>query len=114
MLHGSCIGGPVMEKYNNSPVRHYQAVTTFAGKRDFVVLEPEASTLVRRHSYNGVPSTMPSEAEIAGILAKTGKTHKEDELSTTEAAACNTCREKGDCRLSWQGGYQHVSAVFDG
>ena len=90
---GSCIGGPVMEKYNNSPVRHYQAVTTFAGKRDFFVLEPEEGALVRRHSYIGAPSTMPSEAEIAGILAKTGKTHKEDELNCG-SCGYNTCREK--------------------
>ncbi len=70
---GSCIGGPVMEKYNNSPVRHYQAVTTFAGKRDFAVSEPKAGSLMRRYSYIGVPSSMPSEAEIAEILAKTGQ-----------------------------------------
>jgi iron only hydrogenase large subunit-like protein/uncharacterized Fe-S cluster-containing protein len=90
---GSCIGGPVMEKYNNSPVRHYQAVTTFAGKQDFAVTEPEAGTLIRRHSYIGVPSTMPSEAEIANILAKTGKTCKEDELNCG-SCGYNTCREK--------------------
>ena len=90
---GSCIGGPVMEKYNNSPVRHYQAVTTFAGKRDFAVLEPEAGALFRRHSYCGVLSTMPSEAEIAEILAKTGKTRKEDELNCG-SCGYNTCREK--------------------
>ena len=90
---GSCIGGPVMEKYNNSPVRHYQAVTTFAGKQDFAVLEPESGALIRRHSYIGVPSTMPSEAEIAEILAKTGKTCKEDELNCG-SCGYNTCREK--------------------
>ncbi|MEN6635870.1 MAG: [Fe-Fe] hydrogenase large subunit C-terminal domain-containing protein [Clostridiaceae bacterium] len=90
---GSCIGGPVMEKYNNSPVRHYQAVTTFAGKRDFTVSEPEAGTLVRRHTYIGVPSSIPSEAEIAEILAQTGKTSKEDELNCG-SCGYNTCREK--------------------
>ena len=90
---GSCIGGPVMEKYNNSPVRHYQAVTTFAGKQDFVVTQPEGNTLIRRHSYIGVPSTVPSEAEIASILAKTGKTCKEDELNCG-SCGYNTCREK--------------------
>ena len=90
---GSCIGGPVMEKYNNSPVRHYQAVTTFAGKQDFVVAEPEAGALIRRHSYSGVPSSVPSEAEIASILAKTGKTRKEDELNCG-SCGYNTCREK--------------------
>ncbi len=90
---GSCIGGPVMEKYNNSPVRHYQAVTTFAGKRDFPVPVAETGTLARRHSYIGVPSTMPSEAEIAEIFAKTGKTCKADELNCG-SCGYNTCREK--------------------
>ena len=90
---GSCIGGPVMEKYNNSPVRHYQAVTTFAGKRDFAVTEPEEGSLARRHTYIGVPSSIPSEAEIAEILAKTGKTCKEDELNCG-SCGYNTCREK--------------------
>ena len=90
---GSCIGGPVMEKYNNSPVRHYQAVTTFAGKRDFAVSEPEEGSLARRHTYIGVPSSIPSEAEIAEILAKTGKTSKEDELNCG-SCGYNTCREK--------------------
>ena len=90
---GSCIGGPVMEKYNNSPVRHYQAVTTFAGKRDFAVDQPVVGTLARRHTYIGVPSSVPSESEIAEILAKMGKTSKEDELNCG-SCGYNTCREK--------------------
>ena len=90
---GSCIGGPVMEKYNNSPVRHNQAVTTFAGKTDFAVAEPAAGALDRRHTYIGVPSSIPSENEIAEILAKMGKTCKEDELNCG-SCGYNTCREK--------------------
>ena len=90
---GSCIGGPVMEKYNNSPVRHYQAVTTFAGKMDFAVAQPAAGTLARRHTYIGAPSSVPSESEIAEILAKMGKTSKEDELNCG-SCGYNTCREK--------------------
>jgi iron only hydrogenase large subunit-like protein/uncharacterized Fe-S cluster-containing protein len=90
---GSCIGGPVMEKYNNSPVRHYQAVTTFAGKRDFPVSQAQAGALARRHSYLGMPSTVPSEAEIAEILAKTGKFTRADELNCG-SCGYNTCREK--------------------
>ncbi len=84
-----------MEKYNNSPVRHYQAVTTFAGKRDFPVFEPQIGALTRRHSYIGVPNTMPSEAEgIEEILKKTGKTSAEDELNPRGSCGYNTCREK--------------------
>ena len=90
---GSCIGGPVMEKYNNSPVRHYQAVTTFAGVRDFAVSPAENDALTLHHSFIGVPSLAPSEQEIAEILAKTGKTKKEDELNCG-SCGYNTCREK--------------------
>ena len=38
---GSCIGGPVMEKFHRSPVRDYKAVTDFAGKEDFPVEQPQ-------------------------------------------------------------------------
>ena len=90
---GSCIGGPVMEKYNNSPVRHYQAVTTFAGERDFAVSAAENGALALHHSFIGVPNITPSEQEIAEILAKTGKMKKEDELNCG-SCGYNTCREK--------------------
>ncbi len=90
---GSCIGGPVMEKYKNSPVRHYQAVTTFAGKRDFAVAAAPEDTLKKHHAYIGVANANPSEEEIQEILAKTGKTKPEDELNCG-SCGYNTCREK--------------------
>jgi len=90
---GSCIGGPVMEKYKHSPVRHYQAVTSFAGKQDFSVTTPEPGALIRRHTYIGVPVSQPSEAQIAEILAKTGKLKADDELNCG-SCGYNTCREK--------------------
>jgi len=90
---GSCIGGPVMEKYKHSPVRHYQAVTSFAGKQDFTVDAPEQGALIRRHTYIGVPVSQPSEAQIAEILAKTGKLKADDELNCG-SCGYNTCREK--------------------
>lgn len=34
---GSCIGGPVMEKYHRSPIKDYMAVANYAGKKDFDV-----------------------------------------------------------------------------
>ena len=39
---GSCIGGPVMEKYHRMPVRDYYAVSHYAGKKDFNVAQPDA------------------------------------------------------------------------
>ncbi len=38
---GSCVGGPVMEKFHRSPVRDYVAVSKFAGKKDFEVDLPD-------------------------------------------------------------------------
>ena len=32
---GSCVGGPVMEKFHRSPVKDYKAVADFAGDKDF-------------------------------------------------------------------------------
>lgn len=90
---GSCIGGPVMEKYNNSPVRHYQAVTSYAGRRDFPVSAAADGALARRHPYIGVTSPAPSDAEIVEILAKMGKMRPEDELNCG-SCGYNTCREK--------------------
>lgn len=90
---GSCIGGPVMEKYKHSPVRHYQAVTSFAGKQDFAVAAPEPGAMIRRHTYIGVPVSQPSEVQIAEILAKTGKLKADDELNCG-SCGYNTCREK--------------------
>ena len=90
---GRCIGGPVMEKYKNSPVRHYQAVTSYAGKRDFAVEPMNESALKTHHNYLGVTCAPPSEAEIREILAKTGKLTPEDELNCG-SCGYNTCREK--------------------
>lgn len=39
MCAGSCIGGPVMEKYHRTPVRDYIRVSNYAGKAD---LRPKA------------------------------------------------------------------------
>ena len=42
---GSCVGGPVMEKYHRSPVKDYKAVASFAGPRDFDAEQPEPLAL---------------------------------------------------------------------
>ena len=36
---GSCVGGPVMEKFHRSPVRDYMSVANFAGKNDFDIAQ---------------------------------------------------------------------------
>lgn len=90
---GSCIGGPIMEKYKNAPIRHYQAVTTYAGKEDFDVEEQERDAFARVHTPLETSDKMPTEEEIEEILRKLGKTKPEDELNCG-TCGYNTCREK--------------------
>lgn len=90
---GSCIGGPIMEKYKNSPIRHYQAVAAYAGKKDFDVPERESGFFDFEYTPLNTPEKMPTEEEIREILAKLGKTKPEDELNCG-SCGYNTCREK--------------------
>ena len=90
---GSCIGGPVMEKYHRSPVKDYMSVASYAGDRDFD-FEPLDPFVVRK---NYLPidrhATQPTEAEINEVLRKMGKFKPSDELNCG-SCGYNTCREK--------------------
>jgi uncharacterized Fe-S cluster-containing protein len=90
---GSCVGGPVMEKYNRSPVADFKAVSEYAGKKDFDVPQPESSKLRKNFEPIELRNGIPSEEEIADILKKMGKNRKEDELNCG-SCGYNTCREK--------------------
>ena len=90
---GSCIGGPVMEKYRNSPVRHIKTVADFAGSEDFEVAQPEETQIRKQRSYMGVEKQIPGEAEITEILRQMGKNTPEDELNCG-TCGYNSCREK--------------------
>ncbi len=90
---GSCIGGPVMEKYRNSPVKHYMAVNHYAGKEDFAIAQPEAEDLAAQRPYIGCVKPEPSEKEIEDVLKKMGKNKPEDMLNCG-TCGYNTCREK--------------------
>lgn len=90
---GSCVGGPVMEKYHRSPVRDYAAVSRYAGKEDFTVEMPESQRIEKRHMPLYKSERLPSEAEIAAILRRIGKTKPEHELNCG-CCGYNTCREK--------------------
>ncbi|MEG1943082.1 MAG: [Fe-Fe] hydrogenase large subunit C-terminal domain-containing protein, partial [Angelakisella sp.] len=90
---GSCIGGPVMEKFNRAPIRSYQQVTAYAGKRDFVVSPFEFAAIHKNHTYIGIKRNMPSEAQMTEILRKMGKTRPDQELNCG-SCGYNTCREK--------------------
>lgn len=91
---GSCIGGPVMEKYHNhSVVKDYISVSGYAGKEDFDVMQPEREDMRKRFSFIEKESRMPSETEIFNVLRQMGKFKPSDELNCG-SCGYNTCRDK--------------------
>ena len=90
---GSCVGGPVMEKYHRSPVRDYKAVSDYAGKEDFETPQPEPSNLHKNMEFIDRKLPQPSESEIREALIRMGKTKPEDELNCG-SCGYDTCREK--------------------
>ena len=90
---GSCIGGPVMEKFHRSPVQDYMAVSNFAGEKDFPVEQPEESALQKMFTAIERKNQMPTESEITDILRQMGKRTPADELNCG-SCGYNTCREK--------------------
>ncbi len=91
---GSCIGGPVMEKYNRTaPVKDYITIANYAGKDDFKVDEPKPVELKKQFEYIEHKLAMPSETEIFTVLREMGKFKPSDELNCG-SCGYNTCREK--------------------
>lgn len=90
---GSCVGGPVMEKYHRSPVKDYMFVANYAGTKDFNVEQLNASELKKQFTYIEHKLTMPSEEEIASVLRQMGKMKQSDELNCG-SCGYNSCREK--------------------
>ena len=60
---GSCVGGPVMEKYHPSPVREYLAVANYAGKKDFKVDQPDQTEIRKHFTFIERERKMPTEEE---------------------------------------------------
>ena len=90
---GSCIGGPVMEKYHRAPVKDYLAVARYAGEEDFPVEQPAEKTLEKSFTAIERKLVPPAEYEIKEILKRMGKTRPEDELNCG-SCGYDTCREK--------------------
>ena len=90
---GSCIGGPVMEKYHRSPVKDYLAIAEAAGEKDFPVAQPDLTEMQKQFAPIERRAQMPSDYEIDEILRQMGKTRREDELNCG-SCGYNTCREK--------------------
>ena len=91
---GSCIGGPVMEKYHStSPVKDYITVAGYAGERDFEVDQPTPMALKKNFTMIEHRLMPPSENEIMTVLRQMGKFKPSDELNCG-SCGYNSCREK--------------------
>ena len=91
---GSCIGGPVMEKYQHTEtVRDYITISKYAGTKDFKVTQPKAIDLKKHFEYIEQRSQTPSDLEIQNILRQMGKFKPSQELNCG-SCGYNTCREK--------------------
>ncbi len=90
---GSCIGGPIMEKYRRSHLRGYSIVNFYAGKSDFNVSSIDDISLKKHFESIEKKNPMPSQEEISAILKQMGKNSEDDELNCS-SCGYNTCREK--------------------
>ena len=91
---GSCIGGPVMEKYHStSPIKDYVTVADYAGTRDFEVDQPAPMNLKKHFSMIEKKLQTPSENDIMTVLRQMGKFKPSDELNCG-SCGYNSCREK--------------------
>ena len=91
---GSCVGGPVFEKYHHdSNIKDYLEVAAYAGKEDFEVTQPKPSELKKVIKFIEHQLPMPSETEIMSALRQMGKFRPSDELNCG-SCGYNTCREK--------------------
>lgn len=90
---GSCIGGPVMEKFHRSPVKDYVTVAKYAGPKDFLVYTPSRKEIEKEFTIIDQRNTEPSEQEVRETLHQMGKMKPSDELNCG-SCGYNTCREK--------------------
>ena len=91
---GSCIGGPVMEKYHRtSPIKDYITVSEYAGKDDFDVPTVPSAELKKHFTMIEHRLAQPSEIEIMNVLRQMGKFKPSDELNCG-SCGYNSCREK--------------------
>ena len=91
---GSCIGGPVMEKYHStSPIKDFITIADYAGERDFEVEQPSPMALKKNFSMIAHKLAQPSESEIMSVLRQMGKFKPSDELNCG-SCGYNSCREK--------------------
>ncbi|MBE6535827.1 MAG: histidine kinase [Ruminococcaceae bacterium] len=91
---GSCIGGPVMEKYHSTaPIKDYITISNYAGERDFEVSQPAPMNLKKQFTMIERKLAQPGETEIMAVLRQMGKFKPADELNCG-SCGYSSCREK--------------------
>jgi uncharacterized Fe-S cluster-containing protein len=90
---GSCIGGPVMSKQDNSLISDYVRVSEFAGDSDFPTSPISPTELSKHFIHIEQDLETPGEYEIMSALRKMGKFRPSDELNCG-TCGYNTCRDK--------------------
>ena len=91
---GSCIGGPVMEKYHSTaPIKDYVTIAAYVGEKDFDVAQPAPMALKKTFTMIEHKLATPSEGEIMSVLRQMGKFKPSDELNCG-SCGYNSCREK--------------------
>lgn len=90
---GSCIGGPVMEKFHRSPIKDYVSIANYAGSKDFKVFQPDKKDIRKEFEIIEQRYPIPSDLEIQDTLRQMGKMKPSDELNCG-SCGYNTCREK--------------------
>lgn len=94
MCPGSCVGGPVMEKYHRSPVRDYASVARYTRIDDFAVKQPTPADLTKPILPISTGSVKPSEAELNEILRRMGKNTARSRTQLVVPAATIPAAEK--------------------
>ncbi len=91
---GSCMGGPVMEKYHHTEtVLDYITIANYAGPKDFEVSQPASKELKKYFEFIEQRLPQPQEYEISNVLRQMGKFKPAHELNCG-SCGYNTCREK--------------------
>lgn len=90
---GSCVGGPGMGRGRRAPISGFVAVEDYAGEKDFTLDMPPAKDLHKHFPSAPQCRIRVSEAAIAKVLRKIGKTKPEHELNCG-SCGYGTCREK--------------------
>lgn len=91
--YGSCIGGPLLGKFSNSPAQSIAQVSRYTKEADFPVEQPEKEEVV--HHYRPVKRLLekPDDAQIEEMLGRMGKTNPADRLNCG-TCGYNTCYDK--------------------